>query len=149
MRSIAIAILSAAVLSGCSNTGGYKQPAGALLGGVGGAVAGAQFGSGTGQLATTGAGALLGALIGSEAGASLDRADQAHYSQRIPQQVPNPYFGYAPRPYYGAPRALPRAYVPRYGNWTASNCQALMSNDPFAPANYACQAPNGGWFISQ
>lgn len=64
-------------LAACSGTtGGMKQTAGTVLGGVGGAALGSQFGKGTGQLVGVAAGALLGGFIGSEVGSSLDKADQ-------------------------------------------------------------------------
>lgn len=77
IRKFLAVTMMAALLAGCSTTGGEKQTGGALLGGLAGGVAGSQLGGGKGKLWTTGAGVLLGALIGSEVGASLDRADQA------------------------------------------------------------------------
>lgn len=56
---------------------GNKTLLAQILGGAGGAVAGAQFGKGTGKLAATAGGALLGVLIGTEVGSSLDAADAA------------------------------------------------------------------------
>ncbi|CAA7615071.1 RT0821/Lpp0805 family surface protein [Magnetospirillum sp. UT-4] len=92
MRKVAIAAVLALSLSACAqpgyNSGGgggggmiSKQTGGAVLGGVGGALAGSQFGKGKGQLAMTAVGTLLGAFIGSEVGSSLDRADQAYASR--------------------------------------------------------------------
>ncbi|MFQ5960850.1 MAG: RT0821/Lpp0805 family surface protein [Candidatus Methylomirabilales bacterium] len=54
-----------------------NQAAGAILGGAVGAVAGAQFGSGSERHAAIAVGTLIGAIIGSEVGASLDKVDQA------------------------------------------------------------------------
>jgi surface antigen len=62
----------------CEGTGGPRQTGGTLLGGIGGAALGAQFGRGTGQLAAVAAGTLLGSLLGSDIGRSLDRADLAY-----------------------------------------------------------------------
>lgn len=82
LRKIVPAVVLAAMVAACANSDyGPKQTGGALLGGLGGAVAGAQFGRGSGQLAATAAGALLGAFIGSEVGKSLDRADRQYASQ--------------------------------------------------------------------
>lgn len=67
---------TAIFVAGCEGQG-VKQTGGTLLGGVGGAVAGSQFGSGKGQLVATALGTLAGAFIGSEVGKSLDRADKA------------------------------------------------------------------------
>ena len=52
------------------------------LGAGTGALIGAQFGHGGGQLVATSVGTLLGAYLGNEAGKSLDRAD-ARSSRRI------------------------------------------------------------------
>ena len=81
-------------LAACSSGpgGGYKQPAGTLLGAAGGGLAGAQFGTGNGKLAATALGALAGAFVGHEVGGSLDRAD-ASYGRNYSS-------GYAPR--YGS-----------------------------------------------
>src|SRR5688572_29094497 len=102
MKPVVLALLLPLGLSACaSETGGYKEPIGALIGGAGGAVAGSQFGSGTGRLAATAAGALLGAFAGQQAGQSLDRADAVYRQQRAyypPQQVgpPGPVYYSAP-----------------------------------------------------
>lgn len=87
----ALALAAAVTLSACqSMQDNPKQGAGTLLGGLGGAVVGAQFGKGTGQLAATAAGTLLGAYIGSEVGASLDAADrqQAQQAQQSAMAAP-------------------------------------------------------------
>lgn len=70
------------LLGGCANSDiGPKQGAGAVLGGVGGAVAGAQFGKGKGQIAAAALGTLIGAFVGSEVGKTLDRADRMYMGQ--------------------------------------------------------------------
>jgi len=85
MRTLGLSAMLAATfaMAGCENMGmqGNKQLAGTGLGAIGGGLAGAQFGKGTGQLWATGAGVLLGALLGSEIGASLDNADRAAAAQ--------------------------------------------------------------------
>lgn len=70
-------LLVAGLLAACSNDQGPKQTGGAILGGIGGAVVGSQFGGGTGRIAMTALGTMLGAYAGSEVGKSLDKADQA------------------------------------------------------------------------
>ncbi|GHD51451.1 hypothetical protein GCM10017083_25920 [Thalassobaculum fulvum] len=62
---------------------GNKTLLAQILGGAGGAVAGSQFGKGTGKLAATAGGALLGVLIGTEIGGSLDAADAACAQQAL------------------------------------------------------------------
>ena len=74
-------------LAGCANADlGPKQTVGTLLGAGTGALLGAQFGHGTGQLVATSVGTLLGAYLGNEAGKSLDRAD-ALYASRAEHQA--------------------------------------------------------------
>ena len=74
-------------LAGCANAElGPKQTVGTLLGAGTGALLGAQFGHGTGQLVATSVGTLLGAYLGNEAGKSLDRAD-ALYASRAEHQA--------------------------------------------------------------
>lgn len=80
-------VLVAFVVAACESTGGQKQSAGTVLGGVGGAVIGSQFGKGGGQLVAVAAGTLLGALLGSEVGKSLDKADAAHASQATQESL--------------------------------------------------------------
>lgn len=74
-------LLAAGLLAGCSQDQGIKQTGGTILGGVGGALAGSQFGGGTGRIAMTALGTMLGAYVGSEIGKSLDRADQQAANQ--------------------------------------------------------------------
>jgi len=80
----ALALVGA--LAACE-TAGPKETAGTILGGVGGAVVGSQFGSGSGQVAMTALGTMGGMLIGQSIGASLDRADRAYAMQTQRQAV--------------------------------------------------------------
>lgn len=74
---VALALAAAVSLTACQQVqNNPKQTAGTVLGGIGGAVVGSQFGKGTGQIAATAAGTLLGAFVGSEIGSSLDKADK-------------------------------------------------------------------------
>ena len=79
-RMIAVGTV-ALVLGACATDSGPKQTLGTLIGAGLGGLAGAQIGSGGGQLAAVAAGTLLGAFLGSEVGASLDKADQAYANQ--------------------------------------------------------------------
>jgi surface antigen len=81
--TVAVMALS---LAACESTGGQKQTGGALLGGVGGALLGSQFGGGSGKIVAVAAGTLLGALVGSEVGRSLDKAD-LEYANRANTQA--------------------------------------------------------------
>ena len=77
---VALLLTSALVLGGCEQ-GRQKETAGTVLGGVGGALLGSQFGGGTGRLISTAVGTLAGAFIGNQIGAGLDKADQAQMVQ--------------------------------------------------------------------
>jgi len=66
-----------------------KQDIGTVLGGVGGAVIGSQFGGGNGRIATTAAGAILGGLAGSSIGKSLDKADAQYAAQNTQKALEN------------------------------------------------------------
>jgi predicted lipid-binding transport protein (Tim44 family) len=143
-----ITVAAALSFGGCAGDYGPKQTGGALLGGAAGGLVGSQFGSGTGAMAATGLGVLAGALLGSSAGRSLDRADEIYYAQRYnPQQVPRPTTVYfPPQPYVAAPAAP--AYAPAAPVMGAGGCQHVGSG-PQGEPTYACQAPNGAWYISR
>ncbi len=79
-------------LAACE-TSGPKETAGTILGGVGGAVVGSQFGSGSGRVAMTALGTAGGMLIGRSIGASMDRADRAYAMQSQRQAVYNGNLG--------------------------------------------------------
>jgi Glycine zipper 2TM domain len=147
MKRMALVALICLGVGACSDTGGYKQPIGGLIGAGTGAFIGSQIGGGTGRLAATAVGALLGAAVGSSAGASLDRADQLYYhpGYAVPQQVPPAYYR-PPAAYYSQPM-VSHYPAPTYGHWAGRNCQPLVSPGA-AQSGLACQAPNGGWFIA-
>lgn len=83
MTLIAATAIALAV-SGCADTG-PRQTVGGLTGAALGGLLGAQFGSGTGQLVTTGAGVLIGGLLGSEIGRSMDQVDRMQANQAVVQ----------------------------------------------------------------
>jgi surface antigen len=83
------------LLANCTDQGGAafnKQQAGTVIGALGGAAVGSQFGGGSGRVGTTAIGALLGGLLGSSVGKSMDRSDLMYYdrsSQSILETTPN------------------------------------------------------------
>lgn len=83
---VSLALAAILTLSACGTAyqGGQKQGLGTLIGGAAGAVAGSQFGDGSGRLAMTALGTLAGAFIGNSFGESLDRADR-QYAGRAQQ----------------------------------------------------------------
>lgn len=127
------AVLAVALVAGCeSPTGGYKQPIGGILGGVGGGLIGAQIGGGQGRLIATSAGALLGAMIGSSAGASLDRADQAYTAS----------FG-------GLRVASPRTSVPQWSPPSYTSTQTVRGIAPASSGRlYAANGYSPGYALA-
>ena len=86
MRRIMIVAATAIALAGagCADTG-PRETVGGLTGAALGGLLGAQFGSGSGRLATTGAGVLIGGLLGSEIGRSMDEVDRMRANQAVVQ----------------------------------------------------------------
>ena len=76
IRKIIPVLLAASLVSACAGQLGPKETSGTLIGGLGGAVVGAQMGHGSGRLLAVAAGTLLGALLGGEVGRHMDQVDQ-------------------------------------------------------------------------
>jgi surface antigen len=86
LKTASAVLLALLFVTGCETYPyGTKQTAGGVLGAAGGGLLGAQFGSGTGQLAATAAGVFIGALLGSEIGRSMDDVDRLKAEQAINQ----------------------------------------------------------------
>ena len=83
-KGIAVGAVFTLALAGCAESGyGPKQTFGGLSGAALGGLLGAQFGSGKGQLAATGAGVLIGGLVGSEIGRSMDEVDRMRANEAV------------------------------------------------------------------
>jgi len=88
IKPIAGLLLGATLLTGCAQPGtGPNQATGTLLGGAAGALAGAQFGKGHGQLAAVAVGTLLGAAIGNSIGRQMDEQDKMLANQTMNQAL--------------------------------------------------------------
>jgi surface antigen len=107
MRALLASIALALLVAAC---GGPNQTGGTLVGAGLGALAGNQFGHGSGRVAATAGGAVLGGLIGGGIGASADRANGTYYgspyyggpyNSYYYAPAPQPYYGYPPASYYG------------------------------------------------
>lgn len=127
---------------------GNKTLLAQILGGAGGAVAGAQFGKGTGKLAATAGGALLGVLIGTEVGSSLDAADSACAQEALevgetgqPVVWQNPdagaQYSVTPTRTYEASGTYCREYT----------TQASVGGRRQQAYGTACRQPDGTWRI--
>jgi surface antigen len=153
-KLMGITIVAMAIAaSACESTGGPKQTGGTILGGIGGAALGAQFGRGTGQVVATAAGTLLGALMGSEVGRSLDKADIVYADRANAQATTAPI---------GAPI---RWNNPQSGNSgivtpvrdgvdsaTGAYCREFQQTVTIAGRSQqaygtACRQPDGSWRV--
>ena len=139
-----------------SNSGGpmiSKQTGGAVLGGVGGALAGSQFGKGKGQLAMTAVGTLLGAFIGSEVGSSLDRADHAYANQAGQQAFESARSGQAiawnnPDSGHAGSVTPMRTYEQAPGQFCREYQQTVMvGGQEQRSYGTACRQPDGSWKV--
>lgn len=87
IRKIIAIGLTALSLVACAEQGGpiTKSQMGTVIGALGGAAAGSQFGKGSGKTGMIALGTLAGAALGNSLGASLDNADKAAMG-RVSQQ---------------------------------------------------------------
>jgi surface antigen len=152
-RKITAVVVTASILSACSNMGS-KETTGTLLGAGTGAVVGAQVGGGEGQLVAVAVGTLLGALLGGEIGRSMDRADQlaAQEAYEQAQAVPinrtidwkNPDNGH-----YGTVTPV-REGTSSAGEYCREFQQTVTIGGRQERAyGVACQQPDGSWKIVQ
>jgi surface antigen len=146
-------LVSVALLGACSNDMGGKQTGGAVLGGAAGALAGSQFGGGTGRIATTALGTLLGAYAGSEAGKSLDKADKMHADRAGQQALETSRVGQAV-PWSNPDTGNSGVVTPTRTFQTASgeNCReytekVMIGGKEETAYGTACRQPDGSWKI--
>ena len=69
-----------AMLAGCAGMS-QNETTGTILGGLGGAVAGSQFGKGRGNKAMTAIGAVIGAAAGAQIGRSMDQKSRERQAE--------------------------------------------------------------------
>ncbi len=121
---LATVCATALILGSCDTASGPKQSLGTLLGAAAGGIAGAQIGSGKGQLAATGAGVFLGALLGNSVGASLDRADSLEAERTAQYALEN----------------LQDGHVSNWSNPNSGNSGTITPLNVYAPdANQYCR----------
>jgi len=157
-KQIISASLIALMLTACQ-TDQYGQPVmnkqgvGTVVGAIGGAALGSQFGGGTGRVVGIAAGTLLGAALGNSVGASLDRADMSYYNntsqqalndnkngQSLPWKNPeNGHYGtVTPTNYYTASSG---EYCREYTQTIRVGGQSQQAH------GNACREPDGTWQI--
>jgi len=151
-RMVVFPLLAAFVLAGCASMG-PKEQTGTVVGGVGGALIGSQFGGGTGRLVGVAVGTLAGALIGGEIGRALDANDRrlmeesAQYALENnrtdqPREWRNPDSGH-----YGT--ITPKqTYQTAEGRYCREYQQTVIIGGEEQQAyGRACRQPDGSWKI--
>lgn len=150
VKTMGSVLLVGALLSGCGPQMGQKQGIGTILGGIGGAVIGAQFGGGAGQLVATAVGTMAGAFIGNQIGASLDRADAAYLNQATQQALVSGHstqWQNAQNGHYGGV-SIAKSYQSSHGEYCREYQQVVTINGQQQKAyGTACRQPDGSWQI--
>ncbi len=151
-KIVGLPLIAAFLLAGCA-TMGPKEQAGTVVGGVGGALIGSQFGGGTGRLVGVAVGTLAGALIGGEIGRSLDANDRRMMEENAqyalernrtdqPSQWRNPDSGH-----YGTITPK-RTYQTAEGRYCREYQQTVIIGGEEQQAyGRACRQPDGTWKI--
>jgi surface antigen len=145
-------LMLAALVGGCAETG-PKEGVGAVLGAAGGGLLGAQFGSGSGQLAATALGVLAGALIGSNVGRGLDDVDrmmQAEAAQSAFESAPSGATSTWDNPDSGNYGSITptRTYQAASGEYCREFTQTVtVGGEEQQAFGTACRQPDGTWKI--
>jgi surface antigen len=150
-KAIVALLMTALVVAGCEQ-GRQKETAGTVLGGIGGAILGAQVGGGSGRLIATAVGTLAGAFIGNQIGASLDKADQAAMVQ-AEQRAQTAPIGQTVT--WNNPDSGNHGTVTPVRDGTASNGQycreyqqtVVVAGKEQQAYGTACRQPDGSWLI--
>ena len=154
LLAIGLGTTPAAAQSNCSNFSG-----GALLGTLGGAALGgflgSQIGSGTGQLAFTGAGVLVGGLVGNQIGKALTCEDQHQVQNTTQRTLETQPSGTAVA--WNNPDSGNRGTVTPTQTYQTANGTYCRNFEQTVTVNgrtetgtgTACRNANGGWDIQQ
>jgi surface antigen len=153
-KHVTATVLLAASLMTAGCEGGTKQILGTLSGAAAGGWAGAQFGGGSGKLATTALGALIGAFGGGEIGKSLDKADAVYAGQALGSAYTAPVgeeiaWGNPDTGNHGTVTPV-RNVRTATGQYCRDFDQTIYIGGQARKANgRACLQPDGSWRISQ
>ena len=149
------AVLTITGAIGCTTGAGPKEGAGTLLGAVGGGLAGAQFGKGSGQMWAVGIGTLAGALLGREVGVSLDRADRQYMEQTAQQSLESNRSNQTSR-WRNPDSGNQGSFTPTETYYTGDNrpCReyqqtVTIGGRPEQVYGTACREADGSWRIRQ
>ncbi len=148
--TLPLVLVLALLLGGCAS--GPKEGVGTLGGAATGALIGAQFGHGPGQLVAIGVGTLIGAVIGADIGRSLDQADQmrvhqAHgqaYAAPLGETITwnNPNSGN-----HGTITTTRDGYTAQGDYCREFQETIIIGGRPEKAAGTACRQPDGTWKI--
>jgi len=131
-----------------------KENIGTVLGAVGGAAVGSQFGKGSGNVAMIAVGTLGGAWIGGQIGASLDRADQLTHTETAFKALESNKAGVASgwrNPDKGTSGEVTptRTYQQAGGEYCREFTQKILIGGKEEESyGKACRQPGGAWKIS-
>lgn len=150
-KTIVALLMTALIVAGCEQ-GRQKETAGTVLGGIGGAILGAQVGKGSGQIVATAIGTLAGAFIGNQIGVSLDKADQ-QAMVRAEQQAQSAPIGQTIT--WNNPDSGNYGTVTPVRDGTAANGQycrefqqtVVIGGKQESAYGTACRQPDGSWKI--
>ena len=150
-NKIVVTTLVATVLAGCASdpTMGQKSPLGTLVGAVGGAALGSQFGGGNGKYVGMAAGALVGGFLGNQIGARLDEQDRQYnyaasvqaLNSGVPQQWQNQQTGV-----YGTIQPGPAQMVNNQQCRQYTNT-IYIDGKPQVARGTACRNYDGSWQV--
>lgn len=153
LRMLSLVTALGLSVAACSADSGPKENLGTLLGAGLGGLAGAQIGSGSGQLAAVAGGTLLGAFLGKEIGSSLDKADQAYAHQAAQQTLetaPTGQSGTWSNPDSGNAGSITptTTYQTASGEYCREYQQTVTVGGQTESAyGTACRQPDGSWKV--
>ena len=153
-KIILILLVTGLFASSCTD-GGRKENMGTMLGTVGGAIIGSQFGKGPGTLITMGLGAAVGAMLGGSLGRNMDKRDKQLHSlasQNALENAPDGKLISWRNPNNGHNGYITpiKTYQKMEGEYCREFQQVVKVNGKDQSAyGTACRKPDGSWQIVQ
>lgn len=145
-KSLPVAALCAALVSGCAHYQSEQEQAGMVIGGVLGGLLGSQIGHHQGRTAAIILGSLAGAAIGGSVGNSMAEADRRNTNQAlehvragVPSSWRNPDSG---NQYVVVPR---RSYDTPAGPCREYSIEAVIGGKKDTVFGTACRQSDGSW----
>lgn len=148
-RLLPVSVLALSLgLAACSS----NQQGGTVIGAIGGAVLGSQFGSGGGRLVATVIGGLAGAWIGSEIGKSLDEQDRRRHRETaqtaLDENEPGQTANWANSETGHSGTTTPGETFVRDGQTCREFQQSVtVEGETEIARGVACRQPDGSWQV--